>query len=142
MAGLPARGIGGKLSLKRRREDRGGVAGTFSTNASWFEKQELSEAEASWITLLRTVDPHLNQSNLEKFVSFPEFHPKNSQIANPQPPLETFNCGTKTFEWVPFPVYHRDWEATGSGRHQNCTPEETKSISTGENDQDETQRVA
>lgn len=42
------------------------------------------------------------------------------------------------FEWVPFPVYHRDWEATGSGRRRNCTPEEKKSMSAGENDQDET----
>ncbi|KAG8142274.1 hypothetical protein E2320_006209, partial [Naja naja] len=112
---------------------------TFSTKTSWFENQELSDAETSWITLLRTVDPHLNRSNLEKFVSFPEFHPKNSQIANPQPCLETFNCGTKTFEWVPLPVYRGDWKAADSGRHQNSTPE--KIIPAGENDPEEARKA-
>ncbi|KAM3824344.1 uncharacterized protein M6D78_016796 isoform 2-T2 [Vipera latastei] len=93
MAGLPAHGGGGgggKLSLKRRREERGGVLGTFSTNASWFENQELSDAEASWITLLRAVDPHLNQSNLEKFVNFPEFHPKVGAVDTTPTPSTGF----------------------------------------------------
>lgn len=60
---------------------------------------------------------------------------QNPQIANPQPCLETFNCGTKTFEWVPFPVYRRDCQAADSGKRQNAAPE--KSISAGENDPDE-----
>ncbi|XP_070615221.1 Fanconi anemia core complex-associated protein 20 isoform X1 [Erythrolamprus reginae] len=119
---MAGRLAGGKLSLKRRRDDHGGVPGTFCTKTSWFENQELSDAETSWATLLRAVDPHLNQSSFQKVVNFPDFHPKNPQTENPQPCLEMFNCGVKTFEWVPFPVYCRDRKAVDLGKRPNSTP--------------------
>ncbi|XP_033012273.1 Fanconi anemia core complex-associated protein 20 [Lacerta agilis] len=114
---------GGKLSLKRKRrqqhqqqeeeeeaEGRPSAiprrAPTFSGSSFWFEEQGLSGAEIAWMTLLKSVDPHLHRLSLEKVVNLPKFLTKSSQTTNPQPAPETFDIGMKQFQWTPFPHYH------------------------------------
>ncbi|XP_061456648.1 Fanconi anemia core complex-associated protein 20 isoform X2 [Rhineura floridana] len=111
---VAAGGRGGKLSLKRKRQPELPAADDLlpppppprRPHCCWFDEQGLSDAESTWMTLLRSVDPHLNRSSLEKEVNLPEFLTKSSQTASPQPNPETFNIGVKQFQWAPFPLYH------------------------------------
>ncbi|XP_060115401.1 Fanconi anemia core complex-associated protein 20 [Heteronotia binoei] len=113
-------GGGGKLRLKRKRPPASGGAGlpppppppdrpqTRDSNLGWFEAQGLSEADRTWLALLKAADPQLNLSTLGKVARFPVFLNKSSQITNPQPKPETFNFGLEQIQWQPFPLYRKE----------------------------------
>ncbi|XP_077168081.1 Fanconi anemia core complex-associated protein 20 [Paroedura picta] len=119
MAGQEARLQAGKLRLKRKRPPEqpageGEGAGlprrlqTDPSSSGWFEAQGLSEADETWLALLKAADPQMNRSALGKVAEFPEFLNKSAQIANPRPEPETFTIGLEEFQWEPFPLYHRE----------------------------------
>ncbi|KAJ6658812.1 hypothetical protein lerEdw1_019734 [Lerista edwardsae] len=131
----------GKLSLKRKRPLGDGLPPprpqTFASNSPWFEEQGLSDAESAWVALIWAVEPPLTCLTLEKAIKLPEFLEKSSRTANPEPKPETFNVGTKQFEWVQFPLYHReDAKASDPQSHYNSA-NETANLIGRENNEDE-----
>lgn len=63
---------------------------------------------------------------------------QSSRTTNPEPKPETFNVGTEQFEWVPFPLYHREDAKASSPQSRYNSANETANLIGGENDEDET----
>ncbi|XP_054857201.1 Fanconi anemia core complex-associated protein 20 [Eublepharis macularius] len=142
---LPAGG--GKLRLKRKRPAEpptGGGGGpplprrpqTQGNSLCWLGEQGLSEADSTWLALLKAVDSQLNHSSFEKVPKLPAFLSKSSQITNPQPKPETFNIGLEQFQWEPFPLYRREVKTNYQRIHQN-SENPTISVAGGEVNEDE-----
>ncbi|XP_066492919.1 Fanconi anemia core complex-associated protein 20 [Tiliqua scincoides] len=133
------RGRAGKLSLKRKRppgdEPPPRTLQTFASSSPWFEEQDLSDTESAWVALIKAMKPPLTYSNLEKVIKLPEFVEKSSRTADTQPIPEMFYVGTKQFEWVPFPLHHReDTKANDPKRQHDSANERASLIETEENE--------
>ncbi|XP_062449620.1 Fanconi anemia core complex-associated protein 20 [Rhea pennata] len=107
-----------KLRLKprkappdRRREpspgqDPPGRRQTLADRWSQFEKDDLSECEKTWISLLKAVNQDLKCTNWQTVPSFPEFFGKSSEEQHRQ--HSVFKIGMKDFQWISFPSFHKE----------------------------------
>ncbi|XP_064253284.1 Fanconi anemia core complex-associated protein 20 [Passer domesticus] len=74
---------------------------------SWFEKEELNECEKTWLLLLKDISQDSQCPNWDTVPSFPEFLEKKQQEKSPER-QEVFTVGTKDFQWVSFPSFHKE----------------------------------
>ncbi|XP_030145477.4 Fanconi anemia core complex-associated protein 20 [Taeniopygia guttata] len=74
---------------------------------SWFEKEELNECEKAWLLLLKDISQDSQCTNWDTVPSFPEFLEKKQQEKSPEH-QEIFTVGTKDFQWVSFPSFHKE----------------------------------
>ncbi|XP_025952296.1 Fanconi anemia core complex-associated protein 20 [Dromaius novaehollandiae] len=108
-----------KLRLKPRKappdhsrepspaQDPPGRRQTLADRCSWFEKEDLSECEKTWILLLKAVNQDLKYTNWQTVPSFPEFFGKSSEEETLRQP-EVFKTGMKDFQWISFPSFHKE----------------------------------
>nr|XP_009669886.1 PREDICTED: Fanconi anemia-associated protein of 20 kDa [Struthio camelus australis] len=80
---------------------------TSADRCSWFEKDDLSECEKTWILLLKAVNQDLKCTNWQTVSSFPEFFGKSSEEENLRKP-EVFKIGMKDFQWISFPSFYKE----------------------------------
>ncbi|RLV95063.1 hypothetical protein DV515_00012939 [Chloebia gouldiae] len=78
-----------------------------TVRCSWFEKEELNECEKTWLLLLKDISQDSQCTNWDTVPSFPEFLEKKQQERSPEH-QEVFTVGTKDFQWVPLPSFHKE----------------------------------
>ncbi|KAM6046576.1 Fanconi anemia core complex-associated protein 20 [Chlamydotis macqueenii] len=80
---------------------------TLTDRCSWFEKEDLTECEKTWILLLKDISQDLQCTNWPTAPSSPEFFRKSSEEESLQK-QEVFTIGMKDFQWVSFPSFCKE----------------------------------